>query len=283
LVDVFYRPGAVTEIQASDGTQLHAHRYAVADPRAEILLLHGYGEHAGRYEWTAERWNAEGLAVTTVDLRGHGKSAGDRGRIHRFEEYHLDAQALLDHVRAVGSSAPMFLFGHSMGALLALHWLLHRGVHGFRGLALSSPYLGLAVELPTWKRMAGEVLSLAAPTLGLDSGLEGTKVAKDPEIARWYDQDPLNFSQANTRWFTEANRAQREVLADAHQIRIPVLLLYGGEDVVADPEAADRLAQHLTNVESQRMVGLYHEILNEPEPTRSEVAHRYAAWFLAHA
>ncbi|MGF1510169.1 MAG: alpha/beta hydrolase [Myxococcota bacterium] len=270
----------MSELVASDGIRLYAHRYAIPDPQAEVLLLHGYGEHSGRYAWTAAQWNAKGIAVNTVDLRGHGKSRGDRGYVRRFEDYHLDAQALLDFVRENGSPAPRFVFGHSLGGLIALHWLLHRGVHGFRGLALSSPFLGLALDVPAWKRVASLALSQAVPKVGLDSGLTGAKVCRDPDIARLYDEDPLNNKKANARWFTETLRAMRDVQEDAPRLNLPVLLLFGGDDVVAKPEEAEALASRLPRADSERLDGFYHEILNEPEPARVEVADRYGSWII---
>lgn len=271
-------------IAAADGTPLEVHHF-LADPvKAQVVLLHGYAEHAQRYAWTARRWNQVGISVTAVDLRGHGASKGARGRVRRFDDYHLDVDVLLASVDV--RAHPTFLFGHSMGGLLALHRLLAAGgdpsALGLRGVVLSSPYLGLSLPVPALKAMLGRGLSRVLPPLSLKSGLSGRDVAKDPNLAATYDRDPAVFSHVNVRWFTEANDAIAQVHAHAGRFRGPMLVLYGGDDRVASADATDRFVQQLPQVEAERIEGLYHEILNEPEPTRSQVADRFSRWILQH-
>lgn len=260
---------------------LHVHRWSPpGDPRLEVILLHGYGEHAGRYARAAEIWTERGIGVTAPDLRGHGRSAGPRGYVDRFSDYHRDAEALLEHVRT-GSSAPIAVFGHSMGGLLATHWLIRRGTQGVVGLALSSPYLGLAFPVPAWKVVLGRVLARTVPRFGLPTGLRGVDVARDPDIARTYDVDPLNLKNATARWFVEAERAMEDVFRGAHRLDLPTLLLYAGNDRVAAPAAAERLGASLPGRPVvERVEGAAHEILNEPEPRRSEIARRYGDWLI---
>lgn len=280
--ETFSTPRWVTDlapIETSDGRRLHAHRWAPSGPvRLEVILLHGYGEHAGRYARAAEVWNELGIAVTAVDLRGHGRSEGRRGYVERFSDYHRDAEALYARVRGRDAS-PVAVFGHSMGGLLAAHWLIARGTEGIRGLALSSPYLGLAFPVPAYKLAMGRVLSRVAPQFALPSGLTGADVAKDPDLARSYDHDPLNLKKATARWFTEAEAAMDDVFRGAHRLRLPTLLMYAGEDRVASPAAVERLATCLPGEpEIERVEGGHHEILNEPEPLRSQIARRYGVW-----
>lgn len=271
--------GEIAPVETSDGLKLHAYRWAPGGPaKLEVILLHGYGEHAGRYAHVAEVWNQDDIGVNAVDLRGHGRSEGRRGYVDRFSDYHRDAEALYDRVRA-RDATPVAVFGHSMGGLLAAHWLLARGVEGVRGLALSSPYLGLAFPVPAYKLALGRLLSRAVPTAAIPSGLTGADVAKDPDIARTYDHDPLNLKKATARWFTESERAMEDVLRGAHRLRLPTLLAFAGADRVASPAAAERLATCLPGEPTvERVEGAYHEILNEPEPRRTQIARRYGAW-----
>jgi alpha-beta hydrolase superfamily lysophospholipase len=265
---------------------LQIHRWPVQSARAQVLLLHGYAEHALRYTHVIRRWNDAGLAVVAVDLRGHGRSVGQRGRVDRFEDYHRDlevgVEALVDP-----RELPAFLFGHSMGALLALHWSLVAEARRspFHGLALSSPYLGLSLEVPPLKRWIGQILSNRWPSVSLPSGLSGRDVARDPNLAAEYDRDPLVFPRANVRWFTEAHRAIQDVFAGASRIHDPMLLLYGGDDRVASADATDRFAAACgsSDLTAERLPGTYHEILNEPEPIRSELADRFSRWMLDRA
>ncbi len=270
------------DVQTEDGLRLRVFRREAEDPRAEILLVHGYGEHAGRYAEAVELWAGRGLSVTAFDLRGHGRSEGARGHVARFEDYHLDLDAVIGLVQARGHG-PRLLFGHSMGGLLLLHYLLKRGLDDWRGLALSSPYVGLELEVPSWKVAAGRLLNRLAPKFAIPTDLSGSQVASDPEIAVRYDTDPLNNKKATVRWFQESQRAMEEVFQGAHRLRLPVFLLYAGADQVASPSASRRLGEALPDADAEELTGLQHEILNEPKPTRDQLAERYADWFLARA
>jgi alpha-beta hydrolase superfamily lysophospholipase len=171
-----------------------------------------------------------------------------------------------------------------MGGLIALHWLLSGGGKDLRGLALSSPLLGVAVPVPAWKAKLGTVMSNVYPKLALPSGLAGRDVSRDPEQARSYDADPLNNKNATARWYTEMLAATVRVQARASELQLPTLLLYGGDDKVASPEATDRLAAVLSMPDRtiERLAGYYHELVNEPEAERNAVIERYRAWFIAH-
>ncbi len=270
-------------LKTSDDLALHLYDWSIPEPVLRVAIVHGYGEHAGRYEQVAKRWQDKKIATYAVDLRGHGKSPGPRGHIDRFTDYHRDVDALVDHVTEQGG--PVAVLGHSMGGLLATHWVLSGRGNDLAGLVLSSPYLGLALEVPAIKLKLGDVMSSLWPSFAQASGLKGADVTRDPELAALYDSDPLNLSKATARWFTESNEAMASVHRRAGQLSLPVLLLYGGADRVASADATDRFAAALTGPDktSERMDGCYHELLNEPEEVRNAVADRMADWLVDHA
>jgi alpha-beta hydrolase superfamily lysophospholipase len=249
-----------------------------------VLLLHGYGEHAGRYDRVARMLNQRALSVAAVDLRGHGRSQGKRGFVRRFADYHLDAAALLAATSERSSGGPLALFGHSMGALVACHWLLAAADLRFTSLTLTSPFFGIA-RAPGPLMLA--VLSLAsrfAPSLPLPSGLRGGELTHDCLIAREYDMDPLSFKAARARWITEALAAIRDVEADAWRIALPTLLLYSGADQVADEAGAERFAARLVSEKQVvRFPDLFHEILNEPPAQSDPIVARIGDWIIEHA
>lgn len=274
-------------VMTADGVYLAETRWTAPDPKAQVALLHGYAEHAQRYEHVARVWNGMGISVVAVDLRGHGQSKGPRGYVDLFEDYHHDVDALLDVTRE--AELPTVLFGHSTGGLIALHWLLAKGYADGSGpvgrAMISSPWLGIVQDIPTWKRLAAEGLAALVPKFSMASPLSGKDVAKDPNIAASYDRDPLVFSRVNTRLFVEVRRAMEDVHAGAGRFRLPMLLLYAGNDVVVSAEATDRFIVALPKppdgrAETERLPGLYHEILNEPEPTRTQIAERFGRWVL---
>lgn len=250
--------------------------------RAAVLLLHGYGEHGGRYRRVIERWAKKKLATAVPDLRGHGWSAGARGYCDRFSDYHEDVDDVISVLRERAPGVPLFGFGHSFGGLITATYALgHPGA--FQGIVLSSPYFGLALQVPSAKKLAGQLASHLLPKLALPSGLKGADLTHDETIARLYDTDPLVNKGATARWFTESSTAQRDLLARAAQIRSPIVIFQGGADRVASPAAARAVFDRLGSADKKfdERNGLFHEILNEPD-VGMEIADEMADWILAH-
>ena len=272
-------------LKTRDGLSLQLHDFGGAPKKALVMLLHGYGEHAGRYSHVASALREQGIAMIGADLRGHGRSAGPRGAVSRFDDYHQDADTLLAHVETKRNGAPVFLFGHSMGGLLALHWLLARGTAPFSGAILSSPFLGVALAVPTWKSVMAKGMSRFLPAVSLPSGLTGKDVTRDPDMAALYDSDPLNVKVANARWYTEALSAIESVKSRAAELELPTLLLYGGHDKIASADATDDVARRLRMEDktAERLPAYYHELVNEPPADRAVILKRIADWILARA
>lgn len=276
----------MTTARASDGRELNLYDWPASGAPALFLgVVHGYGEHAGRYAHVAQRLNARGISVVAADLRGHGRSAGVRGHVERFDEYHLDVEVILAELRARARGAPIAMFGHSMGGLVLADWTITRGSSELLGLVLSSPFLGLALAVNPVKEGLGRVMSRIIPTLALPSGLYGRDVTRDPELAARYDADPLNNKKATSRWFTETMGAIQRVHARAGELTCPLLLVYGGADKVASADATDRFAARLRgrDQEKERLAGHYHELVNEPPADRERVIDRIGTWLLARA
>jgi lysophospholipase len=238
-------------------------------PVVSVLMSYGYFENMKRYREVIERWNARGILVAIYDHRGHGLSEGARGYISRFDEYLDDTSDLLTELskdESWKSLTPPMLFGHSMGGLVSIHIALRAGDR-IGGLALSSPYLALAQELAAPKLVVGKLLSRFAPSISLAGDLKGTDCTHDVAIANAYDHDPMNFRKANVRWFTETVKAQEEAMAQAHKLTVPIFCLQAGDDKVTRAEVTERFMERVSSVDRhfQRLPGLYHEILNEPD------------------
>jgi alpha-beta hydrolase superfamily lysophospholipase len=277
-----YEEGSIS-VRAAGAPTLAYQLALPPDPKAALLVVHGYGEHGGRYRRVIRAWAARGLASGVLDLRGHGWSAGARGHCERFADYHDDVDDLLSVMREHLRGVPLFAFGHSFGALVVATHALGRPSL-FRGIVLSSPYFGLAFEVPQAKKVLGEFASRLLPRLSVPSGLSGKDVTQDETIARLYDHDPLVNKVATARWYTEALAAQREILARAPQLKAPLLLVQGGADRVASVAAARAVFDRVGAADKtyDEKVGLYHEVLNEPQ-AGDQIADEIADWVLARA
>jgi alpha-beta hydrolase superfamily lysophospholipase len=242
---------------------------ASTDARLAVVLSTGYFEHMNRYREVIDRWTERGIAVAAYDLRGHGLSEGTRGYIARFADYVDDVLELLTELSQKASwrkLTPPVLFGHSLGGLISIHVAL-RAPERAAALALSSPYLGRAKQAPAVKIAAGQVLSRLLPKVSVDADVPGSECTRSTEIAAAYDKDPLNFRKANVRWFTETTNAQKVALERAHELKLPIYCLQAGADLIALPAATDDFMHRVGSVDHQyqRLTGMYHEILNEPE------------------
>ncbi len=254
--------------------------------RARVVIIHGYAEHSGRYDHVGRALVARGFAVFSGDLRGHGRSEGERGYVASFDDYCKDVDRLL--ARAEGNG-PLFLLGHSMGGLVATSWLLQSaarsaGQAAVKGLVLTSPFFGLKLPVPALKRWLGVAASRIWPTLSLPVELAGSDLTRDPQMAEEHDRDPLNNSVATARWFTESSAAQATLLARASSLTLPVLCLVGAADRVADPAATEAVFARLgsTDKKIDLKAGQFHELLNEPEADRMATMNEIATWLDQH-
>ena len=262
---------------ADDGKKIF-YRAAEPDPaRAALIVLHGLGEHSGRYTHVIEHFAARGLAVFAPDHRGHGMTAEIPGYVKDMNRVVTDVSRLLDHVNRAHPGLPVFLLGHSLGGLLAMLALL-RFQERFAGAVLSAP--GVAVPdnvSPLVVKIAG-ILSAVAPTLPVQH-FEFDEVCRDPDVVEATKHDPLFYRgriRARTGYgIITGITAARE---GADRISLPLLVLHGSEDRSVPVEASRFVHERAASPDKALVIfpGLYHEILNEPE--REEVFATIDRW-----
>ncbi|MEM7305556.1 MAG: lysophospholipase [Planctomycetota bacterium] len=264
---------------------LHLHPHPVDEPRGAVLVVHGFGEHSGRYRHVQERLAADGWASLAFDLRGHGASPGRRTYIARFEEYLDDVDEGLAALRERWPELPLVLLGHSLGGLIAARWIQERGAGGVDALVLSAPAFSFAVPLPWHQRLLAQVASRVSPTLRRESRVNILLLSHDPRNALAIMQDRLCEPTATARWFTESQRAQRQALAAAGEVGLPLCLLVAGDDTIVGPDAARAFFAAAGSADKQLFdyPELYHELFNETERERvfgdlvGWLAHRFPA------
>lgn len=255
---------------------------ATGTPRAAVLLVHGFGEHVGRYAGVAAALNAAGYSAYGLDHRTHGASEG-RPRVYLTDvERVADDLALLwARVRLAQPRLPVFLYGHSMGAYFALHFALRRP-EGLVGVVSSGAPLTMDREIPrALLRLAGLVAGVA-PTLPLVP-LDLDAISRDRAVVAAYKADPLvHAGRIRARMAAQIGTTLEALRERLSELRLPLLILHGGADRVVPPSGSAWLHAHAGASDKTLHIypGLYHEIHNEPE--RATVLADVTSWLDAH-
>lgn len=242
-----------------DGLSQLRRRWLPPDPKAAVLLVHGIGEHSGRYLHVGASLAAAGYAVVAFDQRGFGRSGGRRAYVDSFSQFHDDVEDHLGELRSL--RLPTVLFGHSMGGLISLGYATsHRRAPDL--LVLSAP--ALASSAPAWMRLGARPLAFVAPRLYLTSPIPLDTLSRDVTVQQGYEDDPLvekgGTAQLGAELFAEMTLVGRR-LGD---LRIPTMVIHGGEDELVPTQASAPVGA-IAGVERRVLPGLRHESLNEPE------------------
>jgi acylglycerol lipase len=265
-------PSIVGHVKTRDGVDLLVRHWPVDEaeaggawagpPWASVLLVHGLGEHSGRYEAVGDQLTGAGLEVFAYDQRGMGGSGGPRGDVERWSQLTDDLGDRLAAVRAAAGARPIVLYGHSLGGFEAASYLL--GDRPKPDLAvLSSPALDSA--LPGWKKRLATVLARVAPTTSIPNGIKGETISRDPSVAAKTVDDPFCVKSSTARFGAAALAEQARVRRGCTAgFGIPTLVLHGEDDGLV-PASASAVLEGAPGVERRTFPGLRHELHNEPE------------------
>jgi alpha-beta hydrolase superfamily lysophospholipase len=253
-----------TSVAVAGDVRLAARIEAPPQSRGCIVISHGFGEHCGRYNKLVHTLTGIGLTTVRYDLRGHGNSGGKRGHVASYDIYLDDLAQIVELVRDVSPNLPTFLFGHSLGGALVLNYALRRG-GSFAGVVALSPLLRLAFQPAAWKVLLAKSVARFIPALSQPTGMDVHKLSRDPEIVKTYLQDPLTHSTMSASAFLAVIEAGEYALAHAGALRLPLLLMHGGDDAITDPRSSESFfaAAGGTDKTFKRWDGMYHETLNE--------------------
>ncbi len=238
-------------------------------PRAVVLIVHGLGEHAWRYDPVAQRLNEWGFCARAYDQRGHGESGGQRGVLPDDDALLDDLAEVVEDTRshiAEPWACPLILMGHSMGGLIASTFVQRR-MAPVDGLVLSSPALDAGIGALQKKFIS--LLYRFAPDFTLSNGLDASKISHNPAVVETYRKDPLVHDRISARLARFIDDNGPAVVAAASQWRVPTLLMYAGADSLVRPAGSKAFAASAPRkvVHSQAFDGLYHEIFNEADPS----------------
>lgn len=257
-------------LHARDHLRLFWQRYVPRSKvRATAIVLHGGGDHSGRYPALVSALVRAGFEAALVDLRGHGQSDGRRWHVDSFSEYLSDFDVFHEKLKADQPDRRRFVVAHSQGALVAALWGMGRE-REVQGFVLSSPFFGFALRPPLLKELGARLVGTVVPWLPVATGLGVEALTSDVELQGWTARDHLYGRSTTPRWFVEAKRAHAEALSRAAEFRAPMLVLAAGADPVADLQATRRFVEAAGSPEKRLVVydGFRHEIFNERERDR---------------
>ena len=247
-------------------------------PRGLVVGVHGFAEHAGRYEHVGRYLAERGFALYMYDLRGHGLSEAPRGYVERFDQFVEDTLAFVRLARGEVGAKP-FLLGHSMGGLIAVYAASRAGAE-LSGLVTS----GAAVEVEEGlrARLLLALLGALQPRRRVRTPVLPELLSRDPQVAQQYAADPLVLKDPTVKLLAEFARAAARVWRFAGGISLPALVMHGGDDRLVPPEASRRLYEALASPDKTLRIyeGMRHEIFNEVG--RERVLADLAEWLERH-
>jgi alpha-beta hydrolase superfamily lysophospholipase len=252
--------------KTADGLKIYAQAWEPeTPPKAYVCLVHGLGEHSGRYAYVADALNQGGYAVIASDLRGHGKSEGKRGHSPSFTAFMDDMAILLDESHQRYTGLPGFLWGHSLGGVLVANYVLQR-IPQLNGVVITSPGLKTSVSEQKVKTTFAKLAGKFMPEMSMATGLEAKLISRDPEVVEKYVNDPLVHGVATLAMAKYTLEAIPWAYAHAGEWALPVLIMHGDADAIAYVTGSQEFASLIKRDCTLKIwPGLWHETHNEPE------------------
>lgn len=247
--------------------RLHYRTWEVSRSEAALLVVHGIGEHAARYQELAGYLAGHGISTFALDLRGHGKSEGRRGHVRRFDVLLQDLDRFRREVQGlVEVDVPLFILGQSMGGLITLRYL-EEYEHPVNGAVITSPWLGTAMPTPRWKITLGTAMNRFAPSFPFRTRLRPELLSHDADKVRDYEEDPSVHDRITPRLYMEMSTAMGRVFQRSDRLDVPLLFLFGGDDQIVDVQKGIAFARSLQGEDITTHVAekAFHEVLNETD------------------
>jgi alpha-beta hydrolase superfamily lysophospholipase len=237
------------------------------NPAHVIILIHGLGEHSGRYEAWAQGFVKENIAVYALDTHGHGRTTGARGHTDAFGYIYDDIQHLLGTVSSDYPEAKLHLYGHSMGGAVILGFAAFRAHNADAPPVASITTTGTAIrpgfEPPEWKLKLAAWLDNIVPWLALGNELDPSWLSSDKNIVAGYNSDPLVHDRISVRWYNEWMRTIEAIRLNPEKIKSPVFMMHGAADRATSPKAAEEMAR-VIHAKFQSWPDAFHELHHEP-------------------
>jgi alpha-beta hydrolase superfamily lysophospholipase len=241
--------------------------------RAALAIVHGLGEHGGRYMNIVNHLVPKGYAIYALDHRGHGRSPGPRAFVNSWSEFYGDVGNFCQLVAQQQPGVPFFLMGHSMGGNIVLNYILHfptsHHPDGVKAVIASAPAVG-KLDVPPILAFMSRLLSGILPKLSVATGLDATAVSRDTAVVQAYQNDPLVHGQGTPRFAIEIASSAEWAMAHAAEFQLPLLLLHGDQDRLVNVQASRDFFARVTHNDKKLIIyeGGYHESHNDIEHER---------------
>ncbi|WP_027391155.1 alpha/beta hydrolase [Aquimarina latercula] len=245
--------------------QLYGQYWLPTNCKAMVLLVHGMGEHSGRYsDHVIPELLSKQIGVITYDNFGHGKSSGKRGHCPNYDSLMDTIDAVYQKSREIVNNLPVFLYGHSMGGNLVINYLIRKKPE-VTGVIITSPFLRLAFQPPKWKMTMGKMFQKIAPSVTLPSGLDVKAISRIADEVEKYENDPLIHDRVSTNFTLPIIEAGIWVISKAAFVEKPVLIVHGTADQITDYRASQEFAEKNDLISFIPFKGGYHELHNDLE------------------
>jgi alpha-beta hydrolase superfamily lysophospholipase len=252
-------------IQTGSGIQVYGKSWVPdKNPGAVVAVLHGFGDHIGRYEDFAAYFTGHRIAVIGIDLPGHGRSSGKRGHIREFPVLLNHVQQLMLETRRRFIDMPIILYGHSMGGNIAFNYALRNPSKEIKGVIVSSPWIRPFGSSDKWKLFKNRMMGKLYPSFSLSFELDPMELSQDPSIGKFYLEDPVKHDKISIRLYRDLLTSSEWIIKNAQRMGYPVLIMHGNEDRITTWEASSDLADELHDkVELKIWEGMRHELHHE--------------------
>ena len=245
------------------GQKLFGQSWSPDQPKGLVVLVHGMGEHSGRYSSSlVPELVSAGYAVYATDHFGHGHSGGKRGHCPGYEAVSDSVEMTLSKAREANPDIPVFLYGHSMGGNVVLGFAMKRKPE-VRGVVSTSPFLRVAFTPPAWKFALGRLLYRIYPSLTMPSGLNPEHISRDPREVKKYQEDPLVHDTVSPNFVFPFMKMGEWIMANPDEMKVPVLLCHGTGDQITSHWATKAVAKQMANCRLELVEGGYHELHND--------------------
>lgn len=263
---------------ARDGQKIEAGCWVPENEKAIVCIVHGIGEHYGRYSEMAEHLCRQGFAVFAYDQRGHGKTEGKRGHSPSYSLLLDDVENIMKHARSIYPDLPLFLYGHSWGGNIVANFLLKRKTREIIGAILSSPWLELKVNLSPFLLSMVKFIHNIYPSLTQDNRVIPDLLSKNKEEVKAYVQDPLVHARISIGTYIQAYKQGKWAIENAHTLKIPTLVMHGTDDEITSFDASKEFVKNASSMANfKAWEGVKHEPHHDKE--KQEVLQYISSWF----